>query len=309
MNAFKRALKEPLLHFLAAGLVLFLLFEAVSPESAGLSEKVIVVDRNALLTHIQYRIKSFEPRAAAERLAALKSEELKHLTDEYVREEALYREALALGMDSGDYIIKRRLIQKIEFLAQGFADADIHLSEDDLEAYLRENREDYLIEPAITFTHVFFDAEKRGAVAARAAAARKLLELNAGAVAFADAPRHGDRFLYHLNYVERTPDFVAGHFGRETVREIFTAPVSNGIWRGPFDSPHGSHLLLITRSEPARNPELDEIRERVADDARRAGARNRLKAAIAEIVADYEVRMTYQPEARQEAALAGEVIR
>ena len=189
----KKALREPLLHFLAAGLALFVLFEVVSPDGAGLGEGVIVVDRDALLTYIQYRSKVFEPRLAAEKLAALSPEELERTIDEYVREEALHREALALGMDANDYIIKRRLIQKVEFLAQGFAAAGIELAEEDLEAYLEANRDDYYVEPHVTFTHVFFSAEKRGSEVARAAAGRKLGELNAAAVPFAHALQHGDR--------------------------------------------------------------------------------------------------------------------
>ena len=136
----KKALRDPLLHFLAAGLALFVLFEVVSPDGAGLGEGVIVVDRDALLTYVQYRSKVFEPRLAAEKLAALSPEELERTIDEYVREEALHREALALGMDANDYIIKRRLIQKVEFLAQGFAAASIELAEADLEAYLEAVR-------------------------------------------------------------------------------------------------------------------------------------------------------------------------
>ena len=307
MKWIENALKEPLLHFLVAGVALFMLFEAVSPDGAGLGEGVIVVDREALLTHIQYRSKAFEPRVAAERLTALSGEELQRLIDEYVREEALHREALALGMDGNDYLIKRRLIQKVEFLAQGFADANIQLSEADLQAYLEENRDDYYVAPAVTFTHVFFNAEKRGAEVARAAAAGKLGELNAAAVPFADAPRHGDRFLYHVNYVERTPDFVASHFGPKMAREVLAAPAGDGVWRGPYDSPYGTHLVLVTKSEGGRHPELEEIRTRVADDARRAKARERLEAAIGDIVAGYEVRLDYEPDAPRQASTSGGV--
>ena len=103
-------IKEPLVHFLAVGLGLFVLFEFVGGDDAAYDSKVINVDRDALLTFVQYRLRAFEPRIAAERLDGMSDEELDRLIGDYVREEALHREALALGMDKNDYIIKRRMI-------------------------------------------------------------------------------------------------------------------------------------------------------------------------------------------------------
>ena len=296
MRLLRTILKEPLLHFIAAGVAVFLLFEAVSPEGTGLGDKVIVVDREALLTHIQYRTRTFEPRVAADRLDALSAEEFERTVREYVREEALHREAKAMGMDANDYIIKRRLIQKVEFLAQGFADAGIDVDEDDLDQFLETNRDDYFIEPQVTFTHVFFNAERRGREGAYAAAEEALVKLNAARVPFAEAGRHGDRFVYHLNYVERPADLVASHFGPELTKGVFSAPVGDGVWRGPYASEYGVHLVLVSRSEPGRYPELAEVRPRVLDDVRRTRARERLDAAIDEIIAGYEVRRSLESE-------------
>ncbi len=287
----RAVLKEPLLHFLVAGLALFILFKVVSPDETYLSEDVILVDREALLTFIQYRAKAFQPEVAAARLDAMPEAERRRLIDDYVREEALHREALALGMDANDYIIKRRLIQKVEFLAQGFADAVGQIDEADLEAFYQENRDNYYVQPSVTFTHVFFDAELRGDDVAFATAREELVELNVDAVPFTDAPKHGDRFLYHLNYVERTPDFVASHFGAEMAREVFALEADDGVWRGPYRSPYGAHLVLVTKNQPGRTPALEEVHARVADDARRAQARRRMESALDEIVGTYEVRI------------------
>ena len=291
MAFLKTVLKEPLLHFLAAGLGLFVLFEAVSDERAGLGNDVILVDRAALLTFIQYRAKAFEPEIAAARLDAMSAAERQRLIDDYVREEALHREALALGMDGSDYIIKRRLIQKVEFLAQGFADAVSAVDEDAVQDYFAANKDDYYVEPFVTFTHVYFDAEKKGVEAALAGAQAKLTELNTERVPFAAAPRHGDLFPYHLNYVERTPDFVASHFGADMARAVFALAADNAVWRGPFQSPFGAHLVLVIKNEPGRTPVLADVRARVEDDARRAKSRAMMDAAIADIVAAYEVRV------------------
>jgi parvulin-like peptidyl-prolyl isomerase len=193
-------------------------------------------------------------------------------------------------MDANDYIIKRRMIQKIEFLAQGFADAAASPDEKSVKAYYEANKKDYYVQPSITFTHVFFDATKRGVQAAEAASG-KLERLNANGVPFANAPRHGDRFPYHVNYVERTPDFVASHFGPAIARAVFNLKADDRLWRGPYRSPYGIHLVLVSKSLPGRTPPLEEVRARVFDDARRAQARIQLEAAIGEIVESYDVRV------------------
>ena len=113
-------LRQPLLHFLLIGLGLFLIFDLVSGDRPDADQRVIVVDREALLTLLQFRIKAFEPGVAASRLDAMSEADLERLVDDYVREEALHREALALGMDVNDHIIKRRLIQKVEFITNSF---------------------------------------------------------------------------------------------------------------------------------------------------------------------------------------------
>jgi hypothetical protein len=110
----KKFLREPLVHFLAIGIGLFVLFDLVAPEESNLDSKTIVVDRDALLTFVQFRSKAFNPEVAAARLDALGDAELSMLIDDYVREEALHREALALGMDQNDYVIKQRLIQSLD---------------------------------------------------------------------------------------------------------------------------------------------------------------------------------------------------
>ena len=293
MRVLRKILKEPLLHFMAAGAALFVLFEVVSlDEPADIGENVIRIDRAALLTFIQYRSRAFKPEIAATRLNAMSEVERRRLIDDYVREEALHRKSISLGMGANDYIIKRRLIQKVEFLARGFADAATSLDEKDVKAYFEANKKDYYVQPWVTFTHIFFDTKKRGNEAAQTAAAEKLKRLNKDSVPFTDAPRYGDRFPYHLNYVERTPDYVASHVGPDMARAVFALKAGDGVWRGPYRSPYGLHLVLVSKSEPGRIPAWEEVRRRVTDDARRAGAREQMEASIREIVGSYEVRIS-----------------
>ena len=186
-----KILRDPLVYFLLAGFGLFLLFDIVASDDAAYDSRVINVDRDALLTFVQYRLRAFEPRAAAARLDAMPEDELDRLIADYVREEALHREAKALGMDKNDYVIKRRMIQSIEFITDGFVTAAVDVSDEDVSAYYEANREDYYISPFVTFTHVFFDGERHNRDEAFGLAKAKLAELNEQQVPFSDAPRHG----------------------------------------------------------------------------------------------------------------------
>lgn len=286
----KKLVTEPLLHFLLIGVGLFVLFKFVANDEASYDEKVIVVDRNNLLTFVQFRARAFEPGAAAGYLDKLQGEDLERLIDDYVREEALYRQAVALGVDQNDYIIKRRMIQSIEFITHGFVAAAVDLDEEDIETFFEANRDDYYIAPYVTFTHVFFEKDKRSTDVALALAETKLAELNAKRVSFAEAPAHGDRFPYFLNYVEREPEFVASHFGRRVAEEIFAIKPDGALWRGPFESPYGYHLVLLTKKVEGRYPDLEEVRERVRSDAKQAEIDIMQDNATQAIVDTYEVR-------------------
>ncbi len=118
----RRLLKEPLVHFLLAGLALVVIYQ-VSGSGDLANSKTVVVDKQTLLTFMQYRAKAFNQQSFEARLDALTSEQLQLLIDDYVREESLYREAQAMQLERNDYIIRRRLIQKLEFITKGFADA------------------------------------------------------------------------------------------------------------------------------------------------------------------------------------------
>jgi hypothetical protein len=290
----KKMLKEPLVHFLGLALVLFVLFEAVAPTTNRESDpKTIVVTRNALLTFMQYRAKAFEPDFFEGALNDMPEEERTRLIDDYVREEALHREALALGLDRDDYVIRRRLVQKVEFIAQGFAEAAAEMDGDELRDYFETNRQNYYISPSITFTHVFFNNDRHGPEDAQRLATQKLRELEDAAAVFSDATKHGDRFPYLVNYVERAPDYVASHFGDAMMRSLFSLQATDKEWHGPFQSSYGSHIVMVTKNVAGRDPDLEEVRARVMSDAEYEAVRERTEAALTEIVADYDVELDF----------------
>jgi hypothetical protein len=290
----KKYFKEPLVHFLALGLGLFVLFELVASDDAAYDSKVINIDRDVLLTFVQYRSRAFEPQMAAQRLDAMSDDELERMIKDYVREEALHREAQALGVDKNDYVIKRRMIQSIEFITDGFVTAAVEISDADVQAHYEANRDDYYIDPFVTFTHVFFDRERNVRNEAVSLASTKLAELNDKQVIFSDAPRHGDRFPFFVNYVERGPEFVASHFGVQMAQEIFSLEPSDKTWHGPFESEYGEHLVMLTRNTEGRYPELEEIEPSVRDDAEREAIAAQKDKAIQAIVDTYEVRRVFE---------------
>ena len=290
----RRLLKEPLVHFLLAGLALVVIYQ-VSGSGDLANTKTVVVDKQTLLTFMQYRAKAFNQQSFEAQLDALTPEQLQLLIDDYVREETLYREAQTMQLERNDYIIRRRLIQKLEFITKGFADASGGPEETEVRQYFEDNKSDYYVEPYVTFTHVFYNRERHGADEAAQLAGRKLLELNRRRVPFTGAPSHGDRFFYHLNYVERTPDYVASHFGKGMPASVFDLD-PGASWQGPFESTYGYHLVLVSGREGGRYPTLDELRERVTEDARQALIRAKTDEAIQEIVDSYDVRLRYESD-------------
>jgi hypothetical protein len=290
-----KLIREPLVHFLAIGIGLFVLYEFVAPADANLDGKTIVVDRNALLTFIQFRSKAFNPEVAAERLDALSGPALDLLVDDFVREEALHREALAMGMDQNDYVIKQRLIQSLQFITNGFVTSAVDVTDEDVAAYYEENRDDYYVDPYVTFTHVYFSSDRHGAEEARALAETKLEELNRDNVPFAESTRHGERFLYNVNYVERTEDFVASHFGTSMAEQVFALEPDSQRWHGPIESAYGQHLVLVTSRTEGVYPPLEEIRDVVREDALRLAIIRANDKAVQAIVDTYDIRMDYEP--------------
>lgn len=290
-----KLIKQPLLHFLLLGSALFIVFDYSSTQNNNaLDDKVIVIDRGTLLTFMQYRSKAFNEQHFSQQLDTMSKEERQRLIDDLVREEVLYREALSLQLNDNDYVIKRRLIQKLEFLTKGFITADTNLTEADINTYYDEHKDEYYVQPYVTFTHVFFDYERMDREQANVLAKKTLEQLNEEQVSFSQAIQYGDRFLYHVNYVERTPDYVSSHFGAEMAESIFNLQPNDKQWQGPYESPYGLHLVMLTKKEPGRFPEVSKIYGWVKDDTEQAMVRSKTEAAINKIINSYDVQIVLE---------------
>lgn len=282
-------LRDPLLHFLLAGAAVFGAWYALNPADASSDPHIIRVNRAALLQFVQFRTRSFDSQAAARRLDLASDEAFAELVREYAREEALYRAAQEMGLDADDYVMRQRSVQKVEYLAEGVT-VDIAPPERmTLQAYLSAHAERYRQPETITFTHVFFSTRARSPDEARQLATAALRTLNAEAVPFAQATRFGERFAYQVNYVERMRDDIAGHFGTAMADALFALTPDASTWQGPFGSPHGSHLVLVTQRTSARDPALSEIEDRVRVDWLAEQARRRKEAFIERLLDGYTI--------------------
>jgi peptidyl-prolyl cis-trans isomerase C len=210
------------------------------------------------------------------------SAEIKNLVDEYIREEILYREAIASGLDKGDTIIRRRLVEKMEFLSQELADADP--SDNELLEYFNRNREKFRIPAQVAFSHTYFSTSKRGA-AAESEAEHALRTLRRPSSP--DASQLGDSFMLQSEYPAQTQEEIKGLFGEEFADNLFQLHL--GTWEGPIRSSYGLHLVKISRYLPSRIPELAEVRNRVLTDFKNQQLQDASEAYYARLRSRYRV--------------------
>ena len=196
---------------------------------------------------------------------------------DFVREEVLYREALALGLDRDDLVVRRRLVQKMEMLALRDGPG---ISESDLTDHYLAHRAEYAVPESVSFRHVFFSVAARGAHV-RAAAGAALAEVRESEAAGAGVSGLGDPPPMPPEVGDWTQSMVAERFGAEFAEAVFAA--GPGGWSGPVASAYGFHLVFVTRREAARVPDFAEVAGRIATDldaARRAGALDRIYATV-----------------------------
>ena len=289
-------LKQPLLHFLLIGLFFFLLFELNASRDRTDSQQSIIVNRDTLIEFIQLRSKTFDRAIANARLEAMMPSDLNQLIREFIKEEVLFREASTLGLDAQDYVIRRRLVQKMEFIIDVELDEIKAPSNDQLEKHFENNRDLYYLESTVTFAHIFFDKTKYPSddIVEIAKTVKKKLDFSKAT--FRDASKHGDPFLYNVNYVESEFDLIASHFGRDLAQELFSSNVVSGVkWQGPYRSRHGLHLIALIEKNPGYFPNASAIKKRLSDDFYYGERKKLVERAIKEKTEKYKIVISYSP--------------
>lgn len=258
----RRLLREPLLHFLLLGAALFLLYARFGDMDTTPSRERILVDE-ADLSRLsqQFQRTWMRPPTRAE---------LEGLAEDFVKEEILYREALALGLDQDDPVIRRRLRQKMEFLNADLT--ELQPTDTDLEAYLQANPEAFRRPPRFSFRQIFLNP-RQSAADARQRANHLMTRLNSGPALDADLGALGDPTLLPSEMDQATTRQVSGAFGADFADALTHA--EPGGWSGPYSSAYGLHLVQLTAREPGSLPTLAEVRaavEREWDHERRQKA-------------------------------------
>ena len=297
-------LKQPLLHFLLIGLFFFLLFELNASRDRTDSQQSIIVNRDTLIEFIQLRSKTFDRAIANARLEAMMPSDLNQLIREFIKEEVLFREASTLGLDAQDYVIRRRLVQKMEFIIDVELDEIKAPSNDQLEKHFENNRDLYYLESTVTFAHIFFDKTKYPSddIVEIAKTVKKKLDFSKAT--FRDASKHGDPFLYNVNYVESEFDLIASHFGRDLAQELFSSNVVSGVkWQGPYRSRHGLHLIALIEKNPGYFPNASAIKKRLSDDFYYGERKKLVERAIKEKTEKYKIVISYSPFVDKDGAI------
>lgn len=297
-------LKQPLLHFLLIGLFFFLLFELNASRDRTDSQQSIIVNRDTLIEFIQLRSKTFDRAIANARLEAMMPSDLNQLIREFIKEEVLFREASTLGLDAQDYVIRRRLVQKMEFIIDVELDEIKAPSDDQLEKHFENNRDLYYLESTVTFAHIFFDKTKYPSddIVEIAKTVKKKLDFSKAT--FRDASKHGDPFLYNVNYVESEFDLIASHFGRDLAQELFSSNVVSGVkWQGPYRSRHGLHLIALIEKNAGYFPNASAIKKRLSDDFYYGERKKLVERAIKEKTEKYKIVISYSPFVDKDGAI------
>jgi parvulin-like peptidyl-prolyl isomerase len=266
--------REPFVHFLLLGATLFAASETV--EHFATQYRVVVTpERVARLADTYRQQFGQEPSAT----------QLKTLVDNYIKEEIEYRESTALGLDRDDEIVRRRLVQKYEFLQQDLQTLD-DPSEQTLKAYYSAHAANYGQPATRSFTQVYFSPDNGGDAAAKARAEAELKKLNASG---ADrAAGDGDVFPGPNDLADLNTGDTERLFGdSELSRAVFTVKV--GQWAGPYRSGFGWHLVRVTDARSGSTQPFDAVASRVLDDWK-ASQRDNLNArSFATLKAKYNV--------------------
>jgi len=242
-----RLLRDPLIHFLLIGAALFLL--APGSGTARGSDRIVISAGE--VERLRGTFQGLWQRPPTR-------QELNGLVNDYVAEEVYYREALALGLDQGDAVIRRRLRQKMEFFSEDLAGVT-EPTEAELEAYLAAHPDRFRRDARQSFVQIYFNRDRRGAGADQAA--RDLLAVLNGPGASIDPAQAGDPLMLGTSFERLTSADVAGLFGQEFADSVLT--LQPGSWSGPIPSGYGLHLVRVTDRVPGRLPALAEVRDEV----------------------------------------------
>jgi hypothetical protein len=274
-SALKKFVREPLVHFLALGALLFLYFH-YSGGGAGPSTKRIVITTGQI-EHLASGFAGTWQRPPTE-------SELKGLVDEYVKEEIAIREAVSMGLDRDDTIIRRRLRQKFEFLAEDALSA-VAPTEAELQAWMVQHPDTFKTDPKVAFRQVYVNPERhRGS--ARADAEKILSRLRAGGPNVA-TDNVGDTTMLPAEQRLASVFETTRTFGEEFSQELLK--LEPGQWTGPIESSFGLHLVFVREKVAPQQLRLAEVRQLVEREVSSEKRKRQLQELYEKLLKNYSV--------------------
>ena len=270
--------RKPLIHFLSFGFLLAIVLLVLFGLPAGGDEDRRVIINDSDITQLRagwYRQWRREPT----------QQELRGLVEQHVREEVLYREALARGFDENDQVVRRAMQQKMEFLGESQAEGAVP-GDEEIQAYYALRKEKYRMPGAASFAHIYFNRDERGDNAS-AAARQTLALLQKAPPDSVDLTKFGDPIMLEPYYRDVDEQQVSSLFGSEFSAALFE--LEPGRWEGPLASGYGLHLVFLTEKEASVIPELDKIKTLLIDDMQTEAAKAAKELFYTEILRNYQI--------------------
>jgi PPIC-type PPIASE domain len=246
----KRLIREPFIHFLLLGAAIFVANRLVSGRADNQPGKIVISQGQITSIVIGFTRTWQRPPTR---------EELEGLIRDQVREEVYYREAIAMGLDRDDPIIRRRLQQKLEFVTNDVA-APAEPTDAELSEYLKTHAKVFRLDGKFTFSQVYLDPAKHGERLAQDID-KLLTQLQQHRSSDLDLTPLGDTFLLEHRFEGSPTTEIAKQFGDKFVAKL--ADVPTGQWFGPVESGYGVHLVFVENRTEGRLPELTEVRNAV----------------------------------------------
>ena len=286
-----RLLREPLAHFLLIGLALFFAYSVLNPTAgqSGSSQILLTTDD----------VRQLQITFAAQWQRAPSPKEMRGLIEQKIREEVLYRQALQLGLDKDDVIIKRRLAQKMQFLAEDVSAAHEPTTAE-LKAWYAKNSGQFALPSRFSFRHLYFSPDRRGQQA-HDDAMKALTRIRAEQEDSKAAVALADRFMFQDYYADRTPEELEKEFGAQFATAI--QKLKPGSWQGPLESGYGWHLVFVDSVIPGRIPVFEEVEADVKNAWFADQKRQAWQKAYADMRAKYTVLLPPIPDRTTAPAL------
>ena len=262
---------DPLFTLIIIGGVIFAAVSWLAPPEPD--QRKIIVDRAALVEFVQFRSRNFDTAKAEQVLDSMDAADYEQLRASFIDEEILFREAQQLELDQSDYVIRRRMVQKLEFLNESLLPKQAPTAAD-LKQFYDANSDRFTEVARMSFVHIFRVGD--AITLPEGLTPQKIAEFS-------------DLFPYQLSYADRPRDLIEAHFGAAMTAQLFDLSTPLDQWVGPLRSSHGSHFVMITARHPQRLVPMSELGTRLVEAWQVDNRKAQVAALMAELRAAYDI--------------------